>query len=307
MYQVKKLLVCLDRTEMDETLVRFASFIAEINHSKKIYFINIIRNLNIPKEVVKEFPNLIEDITEERKAVMKKVVQEHFSKRTASECSFVVKEGQLAKKILKFANEKSVDMILVGRKVELQGTGVIAQRLARRTNCSLFIIPEKSNPKIKKILAPSDFSDYSRDAMEEAIAIAEKSGEKVEITCQNVFTVPSGHDFSVKSNEEFVSSMLNHAEASYKKFIRKIDSRQVKVTPVYTKDEDDDPVEDIIHLAKEINADAIVIGAKGRTAASALFLGSMAERLIQMNNKFPLLVSRPKGANAGVVEYILEI
>nr|MBI1232767.1 universal stress protein [Cytophagales bacterium] len=307
MYQIRKLIVCLDQTPMDETLVRFASFISETNQSKKIYFTNVIRNLSIPKEVLNEFPNLIEGMIEERKSQMKQTVEEHFGKKGDVEFSFVVKEGQLSKKLLKLAHEKSVDMILVGRKVSLPGTGVISQRLARRASCSLLIVPENSKPKIKRLLVPSDFSDYSRDAMEEAITIAEKNGNKVDIICQNVFTVPSGYHFTGKTYEEFASIMQTHAEINYKKFIRKIDTKGIKITPLYTKDEDDDPVEDILQMAKKIEADGIIIGAKGRTAATALFIGSMAERLIQMNDAFPLLVTRPKGKNAGILEYILEI
>ena len=307
MYQIRKLIVCLDQTPMDETLVRFASFISETNQSKKIYFTNVIRNLSIPKEVLDEFPNLIEGMIEERKSQMKQTVEEHFGKKGDVEFSFVVKEGQLSKKLLKLAHEKSVDMILVGRKVSLPGTGVISQRLARRASCSLLIVPENSKPKIKRLLVPSDFSDYSRDAMEEAITIAEKNGNKVDIICQNVFTVPSGYHFTGKTYEEFASIMQTHAEINYKKFIRKIDTKGIKITPLYTKDEDDDPVEDILQMAKKIEADGIIIGAKGRTAATALFIGSMAERLIQMNDAFPLLVTRPKGKNAGILEYILEI
>jgi nucleotide-binding universal stress UspA family protein len=98
-----------------------------------------------------------------------------------------------------------------------------------------------------------------------------------------------------------------HAEINFKKFIRKIDTKNIKITSVYTQDEDDDPVEDILAKAKEIKADAVIIGAKGRTAATALFIGSMAERLIQLNDEFPLLVTRPKGKNAGILDYILEI
>lgn len=307
MYQIRKLIVCLDQTPMDETLVRFASFISETNQSKKIYFTNVIRNLSIPKEVLDEFPNLIEGMIEKRKSQMKQTVEEHFGKKGDVEFSFVVKEGQLSKKLLKLAHEKSVDMILVGRKVSLPGTGVISQRLARRASCSLLIVPENSKPKIKRLLVPSDFSDYSRDAMEEAITIAEKNGNKVDIICQNVFTVPSGYHFTGKTYEEFASIMQTHAEINYKKFIRKIDTKGIKITPLYTKDEDDDPVEDILQMAKKIEADGIIIGAKGRTAATALFIGSMAERLIQMNDAFPLLVTRPKGKNAGILEYILEI
>lgn len=307
MYQIKKLIVCLDQTPLDETLIKFASFIAKVNQTKKIYFTNVIRNLNIPKDVLDEFPHLIDNMVEERKTQMKDAVEKNFEDNGEVEFSFVVKEGQLSKKILKLAHEKSADMIIVGRKVSLPGTGVVSQRLARRASCSLLIIPEDSVPKIEKLLVPSDFSDYSKDAMEEAILIAEKYGKEAEIICQNVYTVPSGYHFTGKSYEEFTSIMEMHAEINFKKFIRKIDTKGISIAPIYTKDDDDDPVEDILAKATEINADAIIIGAKGRTAATALFIGSMAERLIQLNDEFPLLVTRPKGKNAGILDYILEI
>lgn len=307
MYQIKKLIVCLDQSTLDETLVRFASFIASANQTKKIYFTNVIRNLHIPKEVLEEFPNLIDNMVEEKKTHMMEVVDKYFGDKEGIEFSFVVKEGQLSKKILKLAHEKSADMIIVGRKVNLPGTGVISQRLARRASCSLLIVPEGTAPKMDRLLVPSDFSDYSKDAMEEAILIVEKYGGQAEIVCQNVFTIPSGYHFTGKSYEEFTTIMQMHAEINFKKFIRKIDTKGIEIKPVYTQDEDDDPVEDILAKAKEIQADSIVIGAKGRTAATALFIGSMAERLIQLNDQFPLLVTRPKGKNAGILDYILEI
>src|SRR5690606_23592470 len=158
----------------------------------------------------------------------------------------------------------------------------------------------------QKLLVPSDFSDYSKDALEEAIMIAERHGG-LEIVCQNVFTVPSGYHYTGKSYEEFTQIMRMHAEINYKKFIRKIDTKGIKITPVYTQDVLDDPVEEIVAKAKERNADCIIIGAKGRTAATALFIGSMAERLIQYNDSIPLMVTRPKGKNAGILDYILEI
>jgi len=307
MYQIKKIIVCLDQSEMDKTLVKFATFIAKSNQSKKIYFTNIIRNLSIPKDVLSEFPNLIDNMVEERKSQMKQVVKENLDPDLNISTAFIVREGQLSKKILKLASEKSADLILVGKKTSINGSGVITQRLARRASCSLLIVPENSLPKIKKILVPSDFSDYSKDALEEAIEITEKNDGKSEIICQNVFSVPSGYHFTGKSYEEFSEIMLMHAEVNYKKFIRKIDTKGHKIIPLYTRDEDDDPVVDIINKAQEIEANIIIIGAKGRTAATALFIGSLAERLIQINNKVPLLVTRPKGKNAGIIEYILDI
>lgn len=306
MYLIKKMVVCLDQTSLDQTLIQHAGFIAQVNQTKKIYFVNVIKNLSIPKEVLEEFPNLVENMINERQEAMEATVKEHFKNPNGISLNYIVKEGSLSKKVLKLADEKSADLILIGRKVHLPGTGVASARLARRASCSLLIVPEGSPYKMHRLLVPSDFSDYSKDALEEAIMIAEKHGG-LEIVCQNVFSVPSGYHYTGKSYEEFTQIMRMHAEINYKKFIRKIDTKGSKIIPVYTQDVNDDPVEEIVAKAKEIDADGIIIGARGRTAATALFIGSMAERLIQYNDSIPLMVTRPKGKNAGILDYILEI
>jgi len=306
MYLIKKLIVCLDQTELDDTLIEFASFISKVNQTKKVYFVNVIRNLSIPKEVLEEFPNLVDNMISERKKAMKSKVKAKFNGYEKTDVSFVVREGSLSKKILKLAEDKSADMIVMGRKVNLPGTGIASLRLARRASCSLLIVPEGSTPKVDKLLVPIDFSEYSKDALEEAVLIAKKYGN-TQIICQNVYHVPSGYHFTGKTYEEFAAVMEKNAKANFAKFIKKIDIKSVSITPVYTVDEDEDPVQDIVSLAVELEVGGIIIGAKGRTAATALFIGSMAERLIQVNESMPLLVTRPKGKNAGILEYILEI
>nr|HAD50716.1 universal stress protein [Algoriphagus sp.] len=172
MYLIKKMIVCLDQTSLDKTLIQYAAFIAKVNQTKKIYFVNVIKNLSVPKEVLEEFPNLVESMINERQAAMETVVSENFPDQKGISLNYIVKEGSLSKKVLKLAEEKSADMIIVGRKIHLPGTGVVSLRLARRASCSLLIVPENSQPKVQKILVPSDFSDYSKDALEEAIMIA---------------------------------------------------------------------------------------------------------------------------------------
>lgn len=306
MYLIKKLIVCLDQTSLDQTLIQYAAFIAKVNPIKKIYFANVIKNLSVPKEVLEEFPNLIESMINERIEAMQSEVKKHFPEIKGISLNFVVKEGTLSKKILKLAEEKSADLILIGRKVNLPGTGVASSRLARRASCGLLIVPEGTKPRVSKLLVPSDFSDYSKDALEEAILISKNQGN-ASIICQNVFSIPSGYHFTGKTYEEFKEIMQMHAEINFKKFIRKIDAKGIKITPVYTLDDDDDPVQEIVSKALEIKADLIIIGAKGKTAATALFIGSIAERLIKFNDSLPLLVTRQKGKNAGILDYILEI
>ena len=307
MYPIKKMIVCLDQSPLDQTLIAFAGAIAKVNQVKKIYFTNVIKNFGLPKEMLEEFPDLIEKMVGERRTAMENTVNKYLDPQKGLEVSFVVKEGNLSKKILKLAEEKSVDLILLGKKATLVGTGVASQRMARRATCSLLLVPEDAKPKFTRLLVPSDFSEHSKTALEEGILWAKKQGLKTELFFQNVFTIPSGYYFTGKSLEEFTDQLKAHAAANFKKFIRKIDTKGIKITPIYTPDQDDNHIQEIVATALAQKADVILIGAKGNTASTALHIGSLAERLIQYNNRVPLLVSRPKGKNAGVLDYLLEI
>ena len=301
------MIVCLDQSPLDETLIAYAGFIAKVNQVKKIYFSHVVKNFSLPKEMLESFPTLLDSMLQDRKEAMEKLVREKFPTIKGLEIGFVVKEGNLSKKILKLAEEKSADLILIGRKVALPGTGVASHRMARRASCSLLIVPEQSQPKLSTLLVPSDFSDHSIHALEEAIGIAKKYSGGIEIIFQNVLSIPSNYATTGKTYEEFAALMKKHAESNFKKFIRKIDTKGIPITPIYTQDDDDDPVQEIVAAALEHKAEVIIIGAKGKTGATALHIGSMAERLIQFNKSLPLLVTRPKGKHAGVLDYLLDM
>lgn len=307
MYPIKRILIGLDISDLDLTLINFASFMNHSSITEEIYFVNIVKNLDVPEEVLKEFPNLIKNAVDERMKIMRDKVEKHIDPLALPKVKFIVKKGQIAKQVLKISEEKDIDLIVMGRREKSIESGLLSQRLARRASCSLLIVPEGTTPELKRILVPSDFSDYSIIAMEEAVDIAFRNEAEVELVVQNVYKVPVGYHYTGKTYEEFAEVMRKHAEEDYKNFIAKIDTKGVKIDPQYSLDEDEDPVEDIIKKAEEIEANGIIIGAKGRTATTAFFLGSMAERLIQLDSKFPLLVVRPKGQNAGIMDLIKEL
>lgn len=307
MTSTKKILVGLDFTEMDPTLIKFVSFIAKDSPATDIYFIHVIRGSRIPKEIRLKYPELSKAAAAEKKKEMQALVEAHIDPALGVNIEYIVKRGQAAKKALKAANEGGIDLVIVGRKSSLKGSGVLSQRLARRLECSLLIVPENHEPKLNNILVPSDLTNYSTLAMEEAINIATRSKSGAKILCQNVYTVPTGYYYSGKSYEEFAEIMEQHARLNYKKFISKIDTKDADITTIYSLDSDDDPVEDIYQMAITTKADILIIGAKGRSSTAALFLGSMAERLIQRNFQMPVLIVRYKGKNEGLIDYLKEL
>lgn len=307
MYPIKRILVALDLTELDPLLIKFASFTARSAAAEKVYFVNILRNIHIPAEVLKEFPDLIKNAVEERHRQMTSLVKENFEPMEGVKLQYIVKDGQPAKRILQMAKDSDIDLVLAGKKRTLKGSGVLVQRLARRASCSLLIVPEGSQVKMQKLLVPSDFSPNSKLALQTALSIARRNTPDAQLVVQNVFAIPAGYHYTGKSYEAFAEIMQKHAHRDYKKFIKTINTQNVKIKDVYSVDKNDNKMSDIYDKAIEIKADGIVMGAKGRTAATALFLGSIAERAIQMNEKFPLLIVRPKGQNAGFIDFILDI
>lgn len=301
---LKNLLVALDHTEMDGELVRLSAFIANTAGSKSVSFFHVVRFLNIPDQVLKEFPHLIDNALSDRKKEIEATVKDNFESKRVVQTEVVIERGQPTKNILKWSEKNDIDVIIIGRKKKHKGSGILSQRLARRASCSILIVPEESVhiTKLKKLLVPIDFSRHSTLAVEQAINTAVNSSLDVSITCLNVYHVPIGYHYSGKSYEEFGETMKANAEKDYKRFIRKIDTKGIKVEALFVLDRHEKPVQVIYDSALKVHADGIIIGARGKTAPAAFLLGSISERLIQLDTKIPLLVVRPKGENAGIME-----
>ena len=276
------ILVGLDNSPLDDQLIDYTSFIVDHTSAKRVEFVNIVRNLNVPIEVKKEFPELIDTALNERKESLKRKVEERFKPVKKIKKVINVRKGA-PEDLLTIADKNDIDLIIVGQKKTLESSGVTTLRLARRANCNLLIIPENPEPltpKAEKLLVPIDFSQYSKLALEQTIDFAVKNDSKPEVICQNVYVVPAGYHYTGKSYEEFAEIMKKNAQSNFEKFIKKVGTRGIKVEDRYSLDQNDNLASDIYDLADDIDADFVIIGAKGRTATAALFLGSLAEKMV---------------------------
>jgi len=302
----EKIMVLMDTSDADRTLLKFLEIIATTNETKEIHFFNSISEMKIPDDVLKEFPEIKDKSIAERKNKIEVLAKSVLTKKLIDISELHIKEGAPSKAILKFVEKNDIDLIIMGRHKDFIGGGVLSNRLARRAACSLFIIPEGVEPNTDLLHVPCDFSEHSKIAMEEAIKVARKY-DHVKIICQNVFTVPGGYHYSGKTYEEFSEVMKKNAEKDYQRFMSEIDHEGINLNVVYSLDTNDNPVTDIIDFAHDNQPGAIFIGVKGRTSTTALFIGSRAEQLIQYNNDIPMMVIRPKGKNAGLLDLIREI
>ena len=306
MERFNKILVCLDQSPLDEELIKAAGKICELS-PREVTFINVIREFSLPEELKKEFPNFIENAIEERKSQIRENVIKHFTWPDLDVKIKIIQGEPPAKAILSYAGKKDIDLIIAGRKKKSTSSGVLMSRLARRADCSFLMIAEGRNFELKKILVPVDFSEHSQLAIEKAVDFSTLVENKVDIYAQNVYTVPSGYRYTGKTFEEFSQIMKENAMKNYEAFIRTIDTKGKEIKSVYSHNDNDDFVSDIRDHAKKHKIDLIIIGARGQTAASMLFIGSQAERIVMMNTNASMLVIRRKGDKAGFRELLQEL
>lgn len=298
---LKKIIVCLDHTDQDQGLIEHACTFSKVAGTTEIVFLNVIKDFNLPENMLKEFPGLLDKALSERKEEIDELVKAHFNCDITT--SIMVRQGSPTKEILKAANDLESDLIVLGRKKK--SDSVLSTRIARRSPCNLLVIPEKTDLKLDKIFVPVDFSDYSSLSLETTLLLTQGLSSKIYL--QNVYQIPSSYRYSGKTYEEFADIMKGHANKDLEILIKKAEYSSQELVPVCSLDKDGKLIDLILDEASKKKVDLIVMGAKGRTTTSGLFIGSKSERMIRINGDIPMMIIRQKGAAAGLLESLKDL
>ena len=149
--------------------------------------------------------------------------------------------------------------------------------------------------KLKKILYPTDFSEYSLAALPFAIGLAQQND--AELYCLHVVEMPCQEyllrDYMVPLEIPHVpkDKIIRTARAILEKFVAENLSELNKVTPRVLIGT---PFVEIIRYAKDQSIDLIVIGTHGHSALAAMLLGSVAEKVVRKSPCPVLTVRDPR-------------
>ncbi|EKB50809.1 universal stress protein [Cecembia lonarensis] len=298
-----KAMVGLDFSKMDEILTQKVANLSEVLGIEKLYFIHVAKDLSLPEEIREKYPDLVVPTDETLKAEINTLIKaQGFPKET--EIEIIVEEGKPMETVLRWAKIKDVDVLIMGRKEELEGSGSLAKTMAHRAPCSVLFFTEKSPIKTpQKLLVPMDFSDHSVMTLEFADRLANEIG--AEVLGMHVYTIPLGYYKTGKSHAEFDVIMKELAIKDYKKFLHKHGLPEYDC--LFLLKEEGNEGRFIIKTAKENAADMILMGSRGRTASAAVLLGSIAEKLVNVNNEVPTLIFKKKGENMSFLDALMRI
>ena len=134
--------------------------------------------------------------------------------------------------------------------------------------------------EIRKILAPTDFSEHAENAVRYACGLAERLGAELHLLHVLSEIVPTGPDpllTPVLPPEYYRESEVQSREA----LAKLIQPSWGKPPVVESAVRWESPVEGIVDYAREAAIDLIVIATHGRTGLSHVLLGSVAERIVR--------------------------
>jgi nucleotide-binding universal stress UspA family protein len=299
-----KAMIGLDLTEMDDVLIKKTATLVKFLGIDKCYFVHVAKNLEIPQEILEQFPDLVAPTDESIEAMIKDKLKEHNFPEDVETEPFVEEGDHPLDTFLRWAKLKDVDLIIMGRKETLPGHGILANGVAKKAPCSILLLQEKREVKLpKKILMLTDFSSHNHMFYDFGERIA--SDLNAELIPLHYYDVPHGYSKTGKSFDEFSLIMKENAQKDFKKFALK--HKDSDLNCVMELNDGRNIGIQITEYAKGMDADLILLGSRGRTTSAAILLGSTAEKLITANKMLPMLIFKKKGETMGFFDALFKL
>jgi nucleotide-binding universal stress UspA family protein len=201
--------------------------------------------------------------------------------------------------VLDFAEEQDIDLVVVGTHGRRGPAhllfGSIAAEILRQSPRPVLVVPargERPAGRIRRILAPVDFSSASRFAVAHARALASEVSATLEL-----FHVLPDLEVPLPMNPAGLGAaavVVTDLEPAAETALADLVAAPGAEVAIETHVWHGPPAATILNRAAETNADLIVVATHGHTGLDRLLLGSVAERVARLS-ACPVLVLPPHG------------
>ena len=254
-----KVLIATDRSVFSEGAIREAIHFAK-QCSSSLYIVSVMEtNPEFETIGANVFQKEEEEAIAYLESIKKQVSQEGLS------CQSLLLHGNDPYRlIVEAADQKMVDMIIIGRRgrtgLMKVLMGQVAAKVIGHATCKVLVVPKAARIEYKKLLVATDGSEHSMAAASEALEIAKCCGSNI------IVVSVANMDIEVEKAKANVGRIAEMAQN---------DGIQVEtLTPVGR------PHDVIVETAGGRAIDLIVLGTCGETGFRKLLMGSTTEKVI---------------------------
>lgn len=283
MKKIKNILVALDLSEIDETLIRYASFISDRLNAENVYFVHNIKKYEISdlfSEQLKDV-NLDEVIGDE----LNEKIEENF--KAKAQWEVLISEDPYSESLIKYIAEKyAINLAIVGNKKHEKGTGVVSTKLLRMLRCDILTVPKNAISKIDIIWAGTDFSHDSRKLFRVTEELQKRNETQLKMI--HVYNVPV--QFSpYMSLDTMAPKVEKHVEEKFEKYLKKL-NYPYDIEPLILRGRESGAANKILNHIKSSDVDLLVVSDKGGNTFSPFAVGSVTEELFNARLEVPLWI-----------------
>ena len=299
MKRFKHMLVCVDHSEYDEPMFVYAGGRSRVAESAEVHFLHVVDDAGRVEDEASASPELTREQLQAQ-------VTEHFKGHGQERLVYEVLHGSPLVETLRYAHERDIDLIMLGRHHgrarEPGDTALLARRLTRKATCSVLVLPEEYRYQADRLVVPVRDSECSAGALEVACGVAAYTGAAV--MALNIFRVGPGYTRTGVTLDEHKALLEEAAKRECASLLEKTDTHERTVECNCVPDLRGDPVPIILEMLGDDLGQAVVIGARGRTGAAGVLLGTITERLIRKSPS-PVLAVKKKGECLGLLRALL--
>jgi nucleotide-binding universal stress UspA family protein len=303
MKRYKRILVCVDCLQRDRHVVEYVGGRSLLAESAEIHFLHVAE----PKAAADTAGPADQPpgITTES---LQSMATECFKGHGGENLVFQVTTGTPLLEVLRYAHDKDIDVIAMGRsfgrRSEMDDEALLPRRITGKSTCSVIVLPEHYELQAREIIVPVRYSECSVNALEVACGIA--SVTSATVTALNVFHVGAGYSKAGKSLEEHLALLDAAAHRECDRILSETDTHGVNVSCRCEPDLHGKPAPVILEVVGDGLGKAVIIGARGRSGAAGVLLGSVTEQLIR-SCPTPVLAVKKKGECIGILRALLAI
>ena len=213
--------------------------------------------------------------------------------------SFGVYEGQVVAEILDRARAWPADMLVMGTHgrggFERWVLGSVTEKVLRKAPCPVLTVPPPAgglHPSgavlFRTIICPVDFSEASLAALEHAMKLAEESS--AEITVLHVLEVLVEDEPSARIAGFDVPEFRRYLEKDAREKLHRVVPEEARA---WCRPREEvvggRPWREILRVAKERQADLVVMGVRGRNPVDIVLFGSTTHHVVR-GARCPVLV-----------------
>jgi nucleotide-binding universal stress UspA family protein len=299
MYRFKKILVGLGWDNSDPALVNYACQLAGLSEAESLCFFHVCPTSEMPPHILETHTDLTAHQTRCDLKSMRDKVEPHLKAVKGLQIEYqVTEQGAVLPEILRAVKQRDIDLLILGHIHRDGAKGTLCERLVRKAPCSVLVFPENSPSTISKVLVALDYSKFSANALDVGTNLVRAARLQGLATTHN-FGLTLEHHFTGKTREDAHRILEQEARNDYQIFLNDFQVSDLKFRDHYTMDSD--PGRAILQIATEECSDLILAGSRGRTAATALLIGSVTEYLVQ-HSRIALLAVKEKGVGMSLID-----